>query len=728
MKKLLSFLSAISLVGTASTSSVACLKKEVREPSNDAEAFANQILNRSIELVSVGFIDGNSSDSNTMREALLYGLFLANRGLEAQVQQDNITLTFARGVNISRQRGINTEIDLTITSGDDGSSTTLTMSAGLPISTFIDQQFIGLIVNKIDNAEIEITQELTSPDLSDPATRTAVLNELTSAENLTPLQSRAIQISTNQGALNKQGFNVDVTANSGGQTEGATVLVKYDIVKIIAQKITNRSIALPESPTMPTINDATKMAIKTKLQENNPSLSQTDLDRINIVDTSSTLNLGGATFVSWSITDGEGQPEIQPEQLTVSVAPQPISATFYSYPTPTGLFTINEGQTVIFNNRLWYATNQGLQYFNGNQLTTFTQGGLSVSDNILRLVTTTGHLWVVAKDAGVDKAYAIAVGQSGYTVIELQLGTSNTIDGMVVAQTTSTVYISNESSGLYKFAFDDPNDGQLIAPPPSWSNNEFIVGLHITTAASGDPQYVLAYTDFGKMYRLIDDPTDTVTEINLQPTSGPVISRGPFVTLISRGNTFFLGLVNGIIRVTNFTANIRAVEAYGNADGRITKIVPDSSGNLWIISNGDLRLLRSGGTSIETLPNSPTDVADITSSDALQSVFITAGPQNNYSLQRWSVDGQISLDNIANLDTTFTSTNIAAFGPPNTPRRSLLASGTKDRLQRVIFSPWNATANVDSVNQAINFFYQPAPGSQGTVYGFTANGVYVINF
>ena len=725
MKKLLSFLSAISLVGTASTSSVACLKKEVREPSNDAEAFANQILNRSIELVSVGFIDGNSSDSNTMREALLYGLFLANRGLEAQVQQDNITLTFARGVNISRQRGINTEIDLTITSGDDGSSTTLTMSAGLPISTFIDQQFIGLIVNKIDNAEIEITQELTSPDLSDPATRTAVLNELTSAENLTPLQSRAIQISTNQGALNKQGFNVDVTANSGGQTEGATVLVKYDIVKIIAQKITNRSIVLPDFPTTPTITDATKTAIKTKLQDNNPSLSQADLNRIIIADSSSTLNLGGATFVSWSILDGDNQPEIQPEQLTVSVISQPINATFYSDPATSNT---KEGQTVIFNNQLWYATNQGLQYFNGNQLTTFTQGALTANDDILRLVTTTGHLWVIAEDSGTgaDKAYAISAGQSGYTATELQLGASTEIEGMVVAQSTSTVYISNESSGLYKFAFDDPNDGQLIAPPPSWLSNEFIVGLQITAAVAG-VQYVLAYTDFGKMYRLIDDSTDAVTEISLQPTSGPVISRGPFAALISRGDTFFLGLVNGIIRVTNFTSNTPFVEAYGNADGRITKIVPDNQGNLWITSNSDLRLLRSGGTSIETLPNSPSAVADITSNDAFpQSVFITAGPQSSYSLQRWSVDGQIPLTNIAGLDQRFTSTNIAAFPATTTQWQSLLVSGTTNPLQRAIFNPWNKTANVNSVTQAINFFYQPV--SQNTVYGFTANGVYVINF
>ena len=726
MKKLLSFLSAISLVGTASTSSVACLKKEVPEPSNDAEAFANQILNRSIELVSVGFIDGNSSSSNTMREALLYGLFLANRGLEAQVQQDNITLTFARGVNISRQRGINTEIDLTIISGDDGSSTTLTMSAGLPVSTFIDQQFVGLIANQIDNAEIEITQELASPDLSDPATRAAVLSELTRVENLTPLQSRAIQVSTNQGVLNKQGFNVDFTAASGGQTAGATVLVQYDIVKIIAQKITNRSIILPDFPTTPTITDATKTAIKTKLQDNNPSLSQADLNRIIIADSSSPLNLGGApTFVSWSILDGDNQPEIQPEQLSVSVISQPITATFYSDPATS---TTKEGQTAIFNNQLWYATNQGLQYFNGNQLTTFTQGALTANDDILRVVTTTGHLWVIAEDSGTgaDKAYAISAGQSGYTAIELQLGASTEIEGMVVAQNTNTVYISNESSGLYKFAFDDPNDGQLIAPPPSWSSNEFIVGLQITAAVAG-VQYVLAYTDFGKMYRLINDPTDAVTEISLQPTSGPVISRGPFADLISRGDTFFLGLVNGIIRVTNFTANTPFVEAYGNADGRITKIVPDNQGNLWITSNSDLRLLRSGGSSIETLPNSPSAVADITSNDAFpQSVFITAGPQNIYSLQRWTVDGQIPLTNIAGLDQTFTSTNIAAFPATTTQRQSLLVSGTTNRLQRAIFNPWNTTANVDSVTQAINFFYQPV--SQNTVYGFTANGVYVINF
>ena len=326
MKKLLSLIGAISVVGSGASAVVACgddssgaaasaltpAKKGSKESSltpaqaaqsslapaakTGADAIKNKITETHL---------GVPADTNpdTTNSATINAIRTALRGVNPKLTASDVADITFKAATLQPKKAVPVEAIITYGTGDAQS----TASIGLQVTLgATDQQRANEIKAKIINSNLVGLPAGTNPDTTNPATITAI-KTLLQKENPTLTNDDLAKIVFSQATL-KDGTAVAVeatiTVNSATASKGLTIVLDASYQQqadAIVAKITDPNVSIGHFNNSSTANQGTISTIRNDLQKANPMLLDSDLPKITFATTTlqRTLSVPVTTIVTY---------------------------------------------------------------------------------------------------------------------------------------------------------------------------------------------------------------------------------------------------------------------------------------------------------------------------------------------------------------------------------------------------------------------------------------------
>ena len=294
MKKLLSLIGAISIVGSGASAVISC--GDFSKPKNDDQAKANAIRDKitNVNLTVEGDIAPGTQNVATV-EAIKTALKSENPRLGIE---DLAKISFA---NATLQSGVSKVVKAIITVGKATAEKDLKVTLAKT-----DQQKADAIKDKITNVDL-IVPDTTKPDLTaaTPEIKTAL-----QGQNPALLDDDLKQITSFTGDNLEAGVSKAVKAiitvgEATAEKDLKVTLAKTDQQKAdaIIEKIGDATLNIPAGTNADTTNDATIIAIKKALQAAYTTLTADDLMKITFA--SATLRPYTSVAVLATVTVGQ---------------------------------------------------------------------------------------------------------------------------------------------------------------------------------------------------------------------------------------------------------------------------------------------------------------------------------------------------------------------------------------------------------------------------------------
>ncbi len=294
MKKLLSLIGAISIVGSGASTVISCGSSASSTNSDQAKANAIKDKIKNVDLKISGVSKYAADDPNTAT-MIKTALQTANPTL---TKDDLAKITFNK-VKLLKYNAVS--VTATIKVG----KATVKKDLNVTVEP-TDQENADEIRDKITNVNLTVPAD-TIPDTSNVATITAIKTALQS-ENTTLTSEDLAKINFAAVTL-KGGESVEVTTTIRIDTATATkdlnvTLAQTDQQKAdaIKDKIINADLTVPVGTDPNTMNNSTISAIRSNLRLENSSLTTPELEQITFSDT--TLQAGSPVEVIATITVG----------------------------------------------------------------------------------------------------------------------------------------------------------------------------------------------------------------------------------------------------------------------------------------------------------------------------------------------------------------------------------------------------------------------------------------
>ncbi len=311
MKKLLSLIGAISIVGSGASAVISC--GDFSKPKNDDQAKANAIKDKitNVNLTVAGGIAPGTKNAATI-EAIKTALKSENPRLGIE---DLAKISFADAM---LQSGVSTTVKAIITVG------TATAEKDLKVTLAkTDQQKANAIRDKITNTNLTVS-ESTNPDITNANTIEAIKTALQSENDaLTADDLSAIGFT---GDNLQSGVNAAIKANiqvkaAKAEKDLNVKLAQTDQEKAdaIKDKITDDTLDIPVGTNVDTTNPGTIREIKTVLATHNTDLTPDDLMKISFA--SATLRPFTSVTVVATITVGSATATVNLD-LTIAATDQ----------------------------------------------------------------------------------------------------------------------------------------------------------------------------------------------------------------------------------------------------------------------------------------------------------------------------------------------------------------------------------------------------------------------
>ena len=312
MKKLLSLIGAISIVGSGASTVISCGGSSA--PKNNDQAQANAIKDKikdtNIMISGVSSLDTtNTATTNVIKEALQN----ANRTL---TDDDLAKITFNK-VGLLPRVGVPVTATITVGEATAKKDLQVTMNPS-------DQDKANDIRDRITNVALTVPAE-TNTDTTNPETITAIKTALQSqnpaltSEDLAKITFGAVTLTAGKAVK----VTATVKINTAKATKDLNVTVaatNQQKADAIRDKIAKVELTVPIGTNPDTTNIATISALKTALVEENSSLKEDDLALITFSDT--TLQAGRDVEVIATITVGTGSSEATANKdLMVTLTP-----------------------------------------------------------------------------------------------------------------------------------------------------------------------------------------------------------------------------------------------------------------------------------------------------------------------------------------------------------------------------------------------------------------------
>ena len=335
MKKLLSLIGAMSIVGSGAATVISCSDNSTSDQQK-ADAIFNKITKTDLTVPSN--ISPDTSNSLTTA-AIRIALQSVNPTL-SDSDLDNIT--FAK---TTLQPGTSVNVPATIKVGS--ATDTVDLSVTLAAS---DQNKANAIKNKIAKGDLTVPSG-TNPDTTNAATIAAIKKALQTAnptltnDDLTTITFASKTLQTGVNVI------VPITITVGEATANKDIAVmlsesdqqKADAIK---NKITNIDLNVPAGISPDTANPDTIAAIQQALQTANPTLTDDDLATITFAKT--TLQVGSSVVVAATIKVGSATDTVDlnvtllaSDQQKVDAIKNKITDTSLTVPSGTNPDTTN---------------------------------------------------------------------------------------------------------------------------------------------------------------------------------------------------------------------------------------------------------------------------------------------------------------------------------------------------------------------------------------------------
>ena len=280
MKKLLSLLTAVTLVGTSASSVVACQSQK-----ND-QTEVNRLKNEIINTVLVLPAGTNKDTSNTKTiDAIRAQINTMNPKTKFSAPELK-EITFSK-VTLPTTQPTKPNVDATITVGKAKATVNLTVSIALT-----DQEQVDAIANKIIN-KVLVLPAGTNKDTSKIDTIKAIRDQINSNNpkakfkdsELKEITFSKVTLPTTQPT--KPNVDATITVGQATATVKLTVsiaLTDQEKVDAIANKITNKNITIRINSNTSTKDPNTIKALRSGLQKENSTLTSDDLAQITFAD------------------------------------------------------------------------------------------------------------------------------------------------------------------------------------------------------------------------------------------------------------------------------------------------------------------------------------------------------------------------------------------------------------------------------------------------------------
>lgn len=269
MKKILSLIGALTLVGTTSATAIACTSAT----NNAAQALINKINDASIQITAPL---QSQQETTKAREALMQNSSIT--------QQEADELTFSGALEFEASKPVTVIAHVGSQTAVGKINVTLHKPNPTPPPVNPAQALINKIVHKKVNlpAAIPWTDKKTYPNVNNPTISTYIKQLLkVNNSSLTDDDLGKLTLS-NATLLPSVYIVVGLTANVDGSTASTSINVKWDISpsQLVVEKIVNKNITVPKK-TNPDVTDAnTISAIKVALKTANTALTASDLAKI----------------------------------------------------------------------------------------------------------------------------------------------------------------------------------------------------------------------------------------------------------------------------------------------------------------------------------------------------------------------------------------------------------------------------------------------------------------
>ncbi len=311
MKKLLSLIGAMSIVGSGAATVISCSDNSTSDKQK-TDAIKNKITNVDLTVPS----GTNPDTSNRITTAAIrITLQSVNPTLSDSDLED---ITF---VKTTLQSGTPVKVTATIAVGSAKETVGLNVTWAQS-----NQQKADAIKNKITNVNLTVPAG-TNPDTANPATITAMKEALQTAnptltdDDLSTITFASATLQTGTSVIVPITITVGTVGTATADKDITVTLSQSDQQKAdaIKAKITNVNLTVPAGTNPDTTNKDTIVAIKKALQTANPTLTDDDLVTITFVQT--TLQVGGSVVVTATITVGSAKDTVD-LNVTLSASDQ----------------------------------------------------------------------------------------------------------------------------------------------------------------------------------------------------------------------------------------------------------------------------------------------------------------------------------------------------------------------------------------------------------------------
>lgn len=227
MKKILSLIGALTLVGTTSATAIACTSAT----NNAAQTLINKINDASIQITAPL---QSQQETTKAREALMQNSSIT--------QQEADELTFSGALEFEASKPVTVIAHV----GSQTAVGKINVTLHNPNPTPPPVNPAQALINKINNAEITVPSG-TPAAITNPQTVTAIKTALKAAKGITDLEAQELSFSGGP-LVDKTQVAIDVTATVSGQTANGSIKVTLpggSQAQTLLDKIVHKKVNLP---------------------------------------------------------------------------------------------------------------------------------------------------------------------------------------------------------------------------------------------------------------------------------------------------------------------------------------------------------------------------------------------------------------------------------------------------------------------------------------------------
>ena len=341
MKKLLSLLTAVTLVGTGASSVVAC------QSQKDDQTEVNRLKNEIINTVLVLPVGTNKDTSNTKTIDAIRAQINSNNPKAKFKDSELKEITFSK-VTLPTTQPTKPNVDATITVGKATATVKLTVSIGSS-----DQDQVNAIANKITNKNITVPIN-SNTSTKDPSTITALKNSL-KKENSTLTSGDLAQITFADITLTNTPQDLKATITKNAATAIVTLKADLNHLKHIDASGPLKNASIMVAPVK--IGDAYYLSTRGKglwASTNGTTWTQNGITGLSDsaqlysapVKIGDTFYIGTYTKGLYTSADGKTWTQTSDRTLKnarIEIAPVKVGGTYYLATYDKGLYTSANG-------------------------------------------------------------------------------------------------------------------------------------------------------------------------------------------------------------------------------------------------------------------------------------------------------------------------------------------------------------------------------------------------